>query len=127
MIRAVHCRAQQVGGAGVGTYEVLVGILVVYNRGNKITRGAGHVAAKLGEYARAHIRAAEHLVINLVYLFAHERYISGGFLGPIGYAYAAGKVDERYFHANFLVQFLCNGKEELCKRGIIRNASRPAP
>ena len=40
-------------------------------------------------------------------------------LGPIGYAYAAGEVDERYFNANFLVQFLCNGKEELCKRGII--------
>ena len=92
---------------------------MVYNRGYKIACGAGHVAAKLREYARAHIRAAEHFVVNLVHLCAYEGYIGGGFFGLIGYAYAAGKVDERYFNAGFLVQFLCNGEEKLCKRGII--------
>ena len=91
VIRAVHCRAHQIGRAGIHTDVFFINMLLMDRLRHKRSVGGKHEPAHLGiDRDVPQSRRNKDLLIRLANALSDHADIVRGILGTIGNAHSAG-------------------------------------
>ena len=88
-------------------------------RGDERAVRPRHESAKLCEYSDLHSGRYDDFFVSLFYALCNGVNVVCFLLRAIGYADAAGEIDELYFCACFVLEFDSRFKEYACENGVI--------
>ena len=118
VVRAVHRRAHEVGGAGVHAGVLLVDVFEVDYRRDQVAVGTQHESAQLRAQRRLHAAGERALVLSLDAV--GNRVDVGHLVGrQIGDADAARQVDELEVRARLGVKFARGVEQNAGERGVV--------
>ena len=123
MIRAIHRRAHQVGGAGVQPDILLINMLFMDGGGHQTAVRAGHIAAKFAGDVYMHTGGNNHLLVQSAHIVCNLFNIRRRLLRAVGNAHAAGKVNHKKVCADHFMRLGRQFKEHPGDGGIIGGVS----
>ena len=120
VVRAVHGRAHQVGGAGVDTDILFIDMLFVQHRRHQRAVGRQHVAAHLGKQRHIpHPGRDKDLLKLAAHALADLGDVVAALVGAVGDAHAARQVDELDLGAGALVQAHRQAEQDARQLGVV--------
>ena len=104
MVSSIHRGAHQVSRAGIDPDIFLIYMLLVDRACHKAAVRTEHEASHLGKYSDvAESCGPQYPVIDLFHAIADVENVVRPLVGTVGYAHAAGKVDEAHIRAGLLL------------------------